>query len=594
MASADPKSVSLQLEKILASEGFVRADRLSRLLKFTVEQAIAGHADSLKEFTLGVEVFDKDSSFDPRIDTVVRVQARRLRQALTEYYAGPGKADAVIIEYPKGSYAPAFTVRPEEPASTPPRTDRRWLLVGLGSGAAIAGAYWVLKPPGARAHRPSLAVLPFRLLNATKEFEYLGVGMADALITRLTNQQQIHIRPTSSVLGHANADPRKAGDALKVDFVLDGSLRTAGDRVRLSVQLIKISDGAPIWGSAFDENVNDIFRVEDSLSRQVADALAVQFTGAERARVNRKLSNDAEAHRLYLQGRYAYTRYTGPSGRTALDNFRAAVRRDPKLAHAWASIAEVILNFSVYDWDTSLLPEARRAAERAVALDPELAEGHVSLAIAKWYFDWDWPGAEAQFKTAITMQPGFAPARDWYGQFLVQTGRLGEARAELTHSIELDPASIVTRVNLQMVDYYAGAYLESARAQERLLAADATFFPALIECGRSYDMAGDHPKALEIFERARAVSPSMWLLCLIARATARNGDPARARKQLDEIERSGQYASPAMRAMVYEALGDHARATVLIEEAIKERSPWITFLKQDPVFRAFRQVPSVP
>lgn len=593
MASADPKSVALQLEKILASEGFARADRLSRLLKFTVETALAGNADTLKEFTLGIEVFDKDSSFDPRIDTVVRVQARRLRQALTEYYAGTGKDDAIIIEYPKGSYAPAFTERQIETAP-PPRTDRRWLLAGLGAGTVIAGAYVVLKPPGASAHRHSLAVLPFRLLNATKELEYLGVGMADALITRLTNQQQIYIRPTSSVLSHANADPRKAGEALKVDYVLEGSMRTAGDRIRLSVQLIKVTDGTPIWGAAFDESISDIFRVEDSLSQQVADALAVQFTGKERARVNRKLSNDAEAHRLYLQGRYAYTRYTGASGRTALDLLRAAVKRDPNLTHAWATIAEVILNFSVYDWDTSLLSEARRAAERAVAIDPELAEGHVSLAIAKWYYDWDSPGAESQFKNAIALQPDFAPAHDWYGQYLAQSGRLDEARRELTRSIELDPASIVTRVNLNMVDYYAGDFLKSAKAQEQLLAADATFFPALIECGRSYDMAGDHAKAIGFLERARAVSPSMWTRLLIARATARKGDKDAGRKSLNEIEQSKDYASPAMRAMVYDALGDHARATALLEEAIKERSPWITFFKQDPVFRAFREVPAIP
>jgi serine/threonine-protein kinase len=594
MASADPKSVALQLEKILASEGFVRADRLSRLLKFTVEQALAGNADTLKEFTLGVEVFDKDSAFDPRVDTVVRVQARRLRQALTEYYAGPGKVDPVIIEYPKGSYAPVFSTRESEAPAPPPPKDRRWLIAGFGASALIGAGYIILKPPATSAHRLSLAVLPFRLLNPTKEFEYLGVGMADALITRLTNQRQIYIRPTSSVLSQADADPRKAGEALKVDFILEGSLRTAGTRVRLSVQLIKISEGAPVWGSAFDEDVSDIFRVEDSLSRQVADALSIQFNGKERARVNRKLSNDAEAHRLYLQGRYAITRYTGESARTALDLLRAAVQRDPNLTHAWASIAEVILNFSNYDWDTSLLPEARRAAERAVALDSELAEGHVSLGHVKWYYDWDWAGAESEFKTAIALQPDFAPAHDWYGQFLAQMGRLEDARRELTRSIELDPASIVTRVNLNMVDYYAGDFRKSAQAQEQLLAADATFFPALIECGRSYDLAGEHDKAIEYLERARAVSPSMWVRLLIARATARKGDKGAARKRLEEVERSKSYSSPAMRAMVYDALGDHAQATALLEEAVKERSPWITFFKQDPVFRAFRKVPPVP
>lgn len=585
--------IRAQLGRVLESEGFVRADRLSRLLRYAVEQTLAGKADAIKEYTLGVEVFDKEESFDPRIDTAVRVQARRLRSALVEYYAGPGKNDPILIEFPKGSYVPVFrSMDPPAPsvAITPhPAVSRRW---AFAAAVPVLGglAYWLARGTPASAHRRSLAVLPFRLLQPVPELDYLGVGMADALITRLTNQQQIILRPTSSVLPFAGwRDPLAAGKSLQVDFVLEGNLHVGAGRVRLNLQLIEVAKGHPVWGNTYHESLDDLPRIEELLTRQIAESLAPRLTDAGTDKRDTRLSTDPEAHRLFLQGRYHYTRFTQHGALKAIEFFRAATAKDPSFSRAWAAIAETILNWCVYYWPPTRLSEAQAAAEKAVQLDPNVPEAQVSLALSQWFYRWDWPAAESTLMRAAQANPFQPLARDWLGQYLAQMRRFNEARRQFAGAIELDPVGLVTQVNQGMVDYYDGQFERAAKAQEAVLASEASFYPALIEAARSWDHAGNHRRALDILIRAERVEDIPWTHVVKARVHARLGDHRAARNHLAAVENGQAYVSPAMLAMVHEALGESSRAMDRLEQAEKERSPWITFLAADPAFHGLRK-----
>ncbi|MBI4902589.1 MAG: tetratricopeptide repeat protein [Acidobacteria bacterium] len=589
--------IRAQLERLLRSRQFSASDRQTRLLRYLVEETLAGRGAGLKESVVGVEVFGKAIDYDPKTDSTVRSEVVKLRARLAEYYGSENAAaDPWEVRVPKGAYAPQFERRqvtplsPEPPASVE-KSSRRWMMVAA-VGVMVAAVLLFLRVGGIAKERRSLAVLPFRFLNANPEHDYLGVGLADALITRLTNQQKIIIRPTSRVLPYGKSDPVKAGRDLKTDYVLEGTVRTESGRLRLNVQLIDTSNGTPMWGATFDENLTDLLRVEDSLSRQVAEALQTHLSAAERDRVGVPLTTAPEALRLYLRGRYHYTRFTEQGARQALDLFRQAVKLDARFAHAWAASAEVILNWCTYHWNPSMLPEARAAAQHAVELDPASAEARVSLGIVKWFHDWDWAGAELEFRKAIELNPSYPHAFDWYGQYLSQMGRYTESRRYFARAIELDPDDLVVRVNLGLVSFYEGKYEQAAREQDAVLASDPSYLPALHEAARSWDLAGQSAKARAYLERSMAMEDLPWVRLLIARTYANGGDAATAREKLSAVlNDTTRYVSPAMVAMVYDALGDKERGLDQLEKAVAERSSWVTFFRVDPSFRKLREHP---
>jgi TolB-like protein len=281
------EEVRAQLDRVLGSQTFGSAPSLSRFLAHVVEQTLNGKQDSLKEYSLGVDVFDRGDSFDPKTDTIVRSQARRLRLKLREYYEGPGCGDLVLIGLGKGRYVPEFSVVQPATADVAGRDRPRYIVAALlvltvpaGGGLRLARVADPTAPSPAEAMsaRWSLAVLPFQTLSSGDD-EYLGIGMADSLITRLGLLGSISVRPLAGVRFYADGkkDPQTAGRELRVQSVLDGSLQRDGDRLRVRVRLYRVADGTLLWAEQFDQQARDIFAVQDSISEKVASALSVGF-----------------------------------------------------------------------------------------------------------------------------------------------------------------------------------------------------------------------------------------------------------------------------------------------------------------------------
>src|SRR5262245_4298346 len=347
-----------ELARMLATRHFANAPSLSRFLTHIVELALQGRADSLKEYSIGVDVFDRGDAFDPKVDTIVRTQARRLRLRLEEYYRDEGRDDPVVIELAKGHYAPEFRVRRQpvtpapaigsgiEVASGREVVRRRYLLAAAALvvfAVSIVGAEIVLSKWSSRTPRVdtvaatslhSLAVLPFKSLDSANGDEYLGLGMADSLISRLGLLRDITVRPLASVQLYADGkkDPSTAGRELQVESVLDGSVQKDGERLRVRVRLYRVNDGRLLWADQFDQDARDIFAVQDSISDRVAAALSRQLASRPPRRI------DPEAYEDYVRGRYFFEQFTREGNLKAIQYFENAIRIQPDFGLAYAGL----------------------------------------------------------------------------------------------------------------------------------------------------------------------------------------------------------------------------------------------------------------
>ncbi len=308
------------------------------------------------------------------------------------------------------------------------------VLIALVAYLLISGRLFPARSPAAPE---SMAVLPFRLMGGYEGEEYLGLGMADALITRMGNIKQIKIRPTSAVMKYdrADQDPVAAGRELNVEAVLEGSIRRAGERVRVTVQLVSVETGAPLWADSFDEKVSDVFTVEDRLSQKVVDSLTLNLSGEEKTRLAKRHTENAEAYAAYLRGRFYRSKQTPEGMRKALEYFTQAVEIDPQFALAYSGLADAYayLGFRIYALQPprETMPKAEAAAMKSLQMDDSLAEAHASLGFVKLRYEWDWEGAERELKRAIELKPNYASAHHWYADLLFVTGREEEAADQL-------------------------------------------------------------------------------------------------------------------------------------------------------------------
>ena len=312
----------------------------------------------------------------------------------------------------------------------------------------------------------SIAVLPFENVGAPPGTEYLGDGIAESIINSVSQLPKLSVRSFSSVSRYRGKDlsPMKIGAELKVQAVLTGRLVHHGDEVSINTELIDVRHDRQIWGSQYTRKVADLLAVQEQISHEVSDRLQMRFTGEEQKRMARGATENTEAYQLYLQGRYHWNRRTLEDMQQAIDFFGQAIQRDPNYALAYAGQADayaLLADFNVLP-AKEVMPKVKMAADKAIQLDPALAEAHTSLAWAL-YHQWDWAAAEKEFKQAIELNPGYAPAHSAYGEYLVALGRLDEALSELNRAHELDPSSPVTNLALGMRSYYARDNRQSDR-----------------------------------------------------------------------------------------------------------------------------------
>jgi TolB-like protein/tetratricopeptide (TPR) repeat protein len=423
----------------------------------------------------------------------------------------------------------------------------------------------------------SLAVLPFQSLVQSEPDKFLELGMADALISRLSNLKQLVVRPTSAVRIYTsrNRDPVQIGKRLKVAFVVEGSVQQRADRIRVSIQLIGVPEGRPLWAERYDEPSGDIFAVQDAISMRVASSLALKLTGEESSRVQKKPTSDTQAFQLYLRGRYFWDRRTKEDLNKALGYFNEAIQRDPRFPRAYAAAAQcyppmVLLGFRRRD--DGVFSEWRHLVDRALELDPDMADAFVSQASLK-IFEWDWPGAEQSFHRAIALNPNDPLAHLWYGFLLDALGRKEENLAELKRALELDPLSWIVNASVGGALGALGRHDEAVQLLSSTVELNPNFFFTRQTLGFEYLATQKPDLAIAEFQAAQDL-PSLGF------TYAMNGQMGKAQRVLEQIQKSPSTNSFDL-AVVNAGLGRTGEALDNLEQAYRNRIPWLMFLRGD-------------
>ena len=513
-------------------------------------------------------------------------------------YSFVAEVREIVEALPEAATPPALTLPAAPPSRARVLSHHRIILAALSVLVIAVTAWLVIKSrqPATEAAVKTIAVLPFKNLSGQSGDEYLTLGLADTLITSLGNLRQVVTRPTSSVLKYADADPLTAGRQLGVDALIDGRFQRLNDRIRITVQLIRVSDGAPLWSEKFDEKFTDVFAVQDATAERVSQALALRLSGEEKRLLARTLTASPEAWQLYLRGRYFWNKRTAEGLKKGIGYFEQATEKDPAYALAWAGLADSYNLLSYYSLSSpkDSFPKARAAAQKALSLDDTLAEAHTSLALALMAYDRDRAGAEREYQRAIALNPNYPTAHQWYAEYLTSQERFDEALAEIKRARELDPLSLITSSVEGFVNYYARRYDQAVTHLEELLEPDPDFWPARWFLGWTYIAQGNHRQAIAELERARHLSGNnSGVVAELACAYAAAGRQEDARLVLAELlQQTGTgYVSPYRIAAIYAALKEDEAALAWLQKADAERNWEFQYIKIDPGFDNLRSSP---
>ena len=465
----------------------------------------------------------------------------------------------------------------------------------------IAGIIWKSsrKAEPVIAARPqirTIAVLPFKPLSNEGREEYLELGIADALITRLSSIRQLHVRPTSSVRKFAGAsyDPIVAGRELKADAVIDGNIQRSGDRVRINVQLIRISDGSVLWGYHCDDACTDLFTAQDSISENVAHALTLTLTDVEGQALTKRYTNNPEAYQLYLKGRFYWNKRTEDGIKRGIEHFQLAIDKDPTYALAYVGLAECYAVLQGYSSGSSqeFYPKAEAAARKALELDDTLAEAHASLAFCFLAYDWNLAASEKEFKRTIELNPNYATAHQWYGSSLLSIlGRFDEAIAEGRQAQVLDPVSLVINMDLGDIFIYARQYDNAIEQLQKTVEMDRNWYSSRLGLGFAYESKGSYAEAIAEYQKATQLDEDPFALAYLAHAYGASGDRERALRALDHLKEIARHrpVSPFSLALVYAGLGQNEQAVEWLEKSYQDRAFMdVGYIKVDPRFDSLR------
>lgn len=472
----EPAAVRQQLERILTSDGFRDAGRIGPLLAFLVDRTLAGEIASLKESVLGVEVFQRPADYDPRTDPIVRVEARRLRSRLEEYYqANPGEPVRILL--PKGGYVPVFelqqpgapAVRPEPP-QPPPQQQQPAARFHMSGPALVfimvtvmslgIGVFLYLGSRARKESKPAIAVLPFRNLSSDPDNQYFTDGLTIELIEALTRIESLRVVSWNSAArfrGKAESLGELRGQ-LNAAAVLDGAVRKQGNTIRVTAQLVDTTRGNTLWSQTWDRESKDAFRIQEELAKSIVYALRVQMSAEPDQVLNRVGSTSSEAYEDYLRARYHRNSFSRESMALSGDYARKAMERDPAFAPPYALLASNIVLLSYYREMPAqeAAAQAKQLAMKAIALDPRSAEGHAALGTALAMGEWKFAEARTHLLKAVELNPGSAVAHLAYSlNYLLPMARLLEAEAEIKRALQLDPldfwSNMVTGYILQQM-----------------------------------------------------------------------------------------------------------------------------------------------
>ncbi|MDT5261926.1 MAG: hypothetical protein QOC61_930 [Acidobacteriota bacterium] len=459
---------------------------------------------------------------------------------------------------------------------------------------ALGGSIEVAALKATSAEVRSLAVLPFRMLGQEQADEYLRLGLADVLITQLSNTGEIVVRPTSAVLKYADARPDSVGAGLElgVDAVVEGSVQRDGVRLRVTVQMIGVRDGVALWADKFNTEFTDIFAVQDAISEQVARALTLKLTSKNRERLRKRYTESTEAYHSYLKGRYFWNKRNIEGFKKAIEHFKAAIEVDPTFALAFAGLSDTYVPLASWgEQPREALSRARAAAEQALEIDDSLCEAHASLGNVLFGL-WDLGGAEVALKRAIELNPNYATAHNRYAQVLVSLRRFDEAIAAVGRAQQLDPLSAMINTAVGAPYFYARQYERAVEQYRKVLELDPDFVPALFSIGSALSQQGFFEEAIVAARKAVGLTDGHPLIVAhLANMYAAAGRRDEALQELGGLLSDGRGVLPYTLALVYARLGECDRAMGYLEEAFEQHNTHLHDLNIDPEFDPLRSDP---
>ena len=486
----------------------------------------------------------------------------------------------------------------------------------LGRYTAISGATRPVTQPEARPGfqseaasgipQKSIAVLPFDNLSGDPENAYFSEGVQDEILTRLAKIAELKVISHTSTQRFKSTpnDLRQIAQQLGVANILEGSVQKANDQVRVNVQLINALTDSHLWADTFDRKLTDIFAVETEIAKAVADVLQAKLTGSEQHVIAARPTENSEAHQLYLKGRFFWNKRTGNDLKKSIDYFEQAIAADPSYALAYAGVADGYVFLPGYNAGAprDCYPKAMAAAKKALELDDTLAEAHTTLALAIWYYEFDFAQANREFQRAIELNPNYAIAHQQYGNnTLSALGRFDDAIVEGKRAVELDPLSLIINADLGTDYYFARRYDESIAQLRKTVELDPGFYYVRLNLGEALAAKGAFDEAIAEYQKAHALNDDPFILGLLGHAYASSGNKTEALKILDQLKELSKqhYVSAYSFAVLYVGLGDKEEAIRWLEQSYQDRAGndigWIRVdsllnsLHDDPRFEALAE-----
>lgn len=470
-------------------------------------------------------------------------------------------------------------------AGSPRSPWHRAVAVGLIAILVAGGAYlgWRnLRSQRAGQRRLMVAVLPVQNLTGDAQRDYIADGLTEEIITELSryNPERLGVIARTSSMAYriTGKTVQQIGRELAVDYVVESSLRTDGDRMRVTAQLIRVQDQTHLWSANYDRTLRDLFSLEDEVAQAIALNIGVKLQATAQLRLASARSVNPDAYLAYLEGRYYWNRRSPEALEQAITHFQRAIQLDPSYALAYDGLADAYSSQCLISDvpPMEVFPKAKAAVLKALELDDQLAETHTSLAYLKFWYDWDWNGAEAEFKRALGLNPGYATAHQWYAEFLRLMGRQEEAMAENRKALALDPLSLIINMESGLPYYLERRYDEAIPYYRKTLELDPNFGLAHCVLAWSYEGKGQYPEAIAELEKARQLDDSSPVLASLGRTyavTGRTRDAQRVLAQLQERAKT-HYVSPFFLALIYTGLHDDPHALDALDEAYQQHD-WV-------------------
>lgn len=589
--AVEPEEVRSQLARMLDDEVFRTSPRLSAFLRHVVERQLEGKTDDLGEFAIAHEVFGRDASFDSRIDSIVRVSARKLRAKLVSYYEGAGSSDPIRIGLPTPGYVPAFEVnRAAVPSATASgnraiRT-RAAAVSAVALVVAVVGGIlvWIRPEAPSPASTPIVAVLPLRTLPTNAADGTFAEAMTAEVFAQLARAEGISV-----LVPNASTDGEH-GEKMNVDYLLEGVVVQSRDRLRVTAHVTAASTQHLTWGDSFETALTDPIDAQRGIAQELARAVVESLSGTPAP----SQRGPSPVPQSYVLGKASMNRWTEPAMKRSAESFARAIVEAPDFAPAHASHAMAlrILSFMSSNPDPGRLARARRSAERALELDPDLAEAHASLGGSD-VFEHDWSEAERHFRRALELDPSHATAHHMYGMLsLAPAGRLDEAERELRRATQLQPLSLWSHLGLVPILYYREKYDEALDQLESTREL-APGIPILNRFrGQVLIASGEPSSAIEELTRAWERTADPVDLGLLAHAHAAAGETGEAwrlvRRLEDELDAGTRSRWSLAVALV--GLGGDAEAAAIehLRAACERREVWALYAVVDPIFRPLR------